>query len=123
MLLYVRVVSMTGQIMLFAYSYTFILGFFWILMIAISVVHRLRQERLERLELAFVPVNKQNAAMTHLLAYVHSPMDEIEAWHYKAQEKPERIPGPSVLPMRYRQTLLFGDDLGETERNPRIKAS
>jgi hypothetical protein len=109
--------------MLFAYSYTFVLSFFWILLVALSVVHRMRQERLERLELAFVPAASPNAPIKHLLAYVHSPLDEMQAWHHKQQDKPERIPGPSVLPLRYRQTLLFGDDLGETQRNPKIKAS
>lgn len=108
--------------MLFAYSYTLVLSFFWLLLVALSVAHRMRQNRLERLELGVVPAVNQ-APVKHLLAYIHSPLDEMQAWHHKQQEKPERIPGPSVLPMRYKQTLLFGDDLGETQRNPNIKAS
>lgn len=115
---------MTGSIMLFMMSNIFILSFFWLLFLGLSVGHRLRQLRLERQELGILPSPSKNMGMKHLLAYIHSPLDEMQIWHsQKAQEKPERIPGPTVLPMRYRQTLLFADDLGETHPNPRTKAS
>jgi hypothetical protein len=108
--------------MLYATSTIFLFSFFWILFMALSVVHRLRQIRLERLESSIPPQRSVKSETTkHFLAYVYSPLDEMQSWHGKGLDKSERhATGPIVLPLRYPQTLLFADDLGETHPNPTL---
>jgi hypothetical protein len=112
---------MMGQFILLTYSYIIVLLFFWALLLALSFGHILRQSRMERQELlVLVSPSHKNVSSKHLLAYIHSPLDEMQAW----QSKPEKIDqqlGQIMLPMRYRQTLLFADDLAETSPNPVTK--
>jgi hypothetical protein len=108
-----------GQFMLLTYSYTMILIFFWILFLGLSLGHRLRQVRIERQETDVISSVNKNVTIKHLLAYVHSPLDEMQTWQSK--HPVEHLPGQTVLPIRYRQTLLFADDLAETHPNPVTK--
>src|SRR5262245_3502731 len=111
---------MMGQILLLTYSYIVILLFFWALLLALSFGQMLRESRMARQELlVFVSPNK-NVSSKHLLAYVPSPLDEMQAWHSKPEKAEQRL-GQTMLPMRYRQTLLFADDLAETTPNPVTK--
>jgi hypothetical protein len=109
--------------MLYAMTYIFLLSFFWLLLIGLSLLQIMRQNRLERAEAGVQPLSGKYAASKHFLAYVHSPLDEMQAWHHHKNEKAERVPGPLVLPLRYQQTLLFADELGDTHPNPALKAS
>jgi hypothetical protein len=111
--------------MLYATTYIFLLGFFWLLFMGVSVLQVMRQARVERQEAGIKPLSNKSATTRHFLAYVHSPLDEMQAWHnHKPAERHERIPGPLVLPLRYQQTLLFADELGDTHPNPALsKAS
>ena len=110
--------------MLYAITYSLILSFFWLLLIGISLLQIMRQNRLERAEAGIQPLSSKVATSKHFLAYVHSPLDEMQAWHHQKNEKSERIPaGPLVLPLRYQHTLLFADELGDTHPNPALKAS
>ena len=89
-----------------------------------SFVQRLRVARVERQELGIRPRTSKSATTKHFLVYVHSPLEEMQAWHNKIVDKPERILSPNALPMRYHQTLLFADELGDTHPNPALsKAS
>jgi hypothetical protein len=108
-----------GQVVLLSYSYIWILIFFWLLFLGLSLGHRLRQARIERLEASILPSPNRNVTMKHLLAYVYSPLDEMQIWHSKNTIEP--VPGQLILPMRYPQTLLFADDLAETHPNPITK--
>jgi hypothetical protein len=115
---------MIGQIMLYLASTIFLLCFFWVLCIALSIVGNLRQSRMERIELQVRPRSSKAATNKHFLVYIHSPLDELQSWHARMIEKPERVPSPLALSMRYHQTLLFADDLGDTHPNPSLsKAS
>lgn len=115
---------MMGQTMLLTSTYILVLGFFWLLFMSMAVVHRLRQARLERIESGITYQDSKNSASKQILRYVHSPLDEMQAWHNaKPQDKAERIPGPMIFPLRYQQTLLFADELADTHPNPALKAS
>ena len=115
---------MIGQTMLYATSTIFLLSFFWMLFMALSIVQRLRLARIERQEAGIRPRSSHSATTKHFLVYVHSPLEEMQAWHSKIFDKPERVPSPHVLPMRYHQTLLFADELADTHPNPTLsKAS
>ena len=111
---------MMGQFILLSYSYTVILLFFWALFLALSFGHILRQSRMEQQELRIFPSLNKTVTSKHLLAYVQSPLDEMQAWHSKPEKAEQRL-GQTMLPMRYRQTLLFADDLAETTPNPVTK--
>jgi hypothetical protein len=108
--------------MLYATTYIFLLSFFWLLFMGLAVLQVMRQARLERQEAGTQTLSGKHAATKHFLAYLHSPLDEMQAWHHsKPSEKGERIPaGPLVLPLRYQHTLLFADDLGDTHPNPAL---
>lgn len=115
---------MIGQTMLLTSTYILVLGFFWLLFMSMALVHRLRQQRLERIESGILRPQSKDSAAKQFLRYVHSPLDEMQAWHQaKPQDKGERIPGPMIFPLRYQQTLLFADDLADTHPNPALKAS
>ena len=109
--------------MLYATTYIFLLSFFWLLFIALAVLQMLRQARVEREEAGNQALSGKHAATKHFLAYVHSPLDEMQAWHHNRNDKSERVPGSLLLPLRYQQTLLFADELGDTHPNPALKAS
>ena len=115
---------MIGHAMLYLTSTIFLLSFFWMLFMALSVVGNLRQARMERIEMGVRPRSSKAATSKHFLVYVHSPLEELQAWHARIVDKPERVPSPNTLPMRYHQTLLFADELGDTRPNPTLsKAS
>jgi hypothetical protein len=110
--------------MLYLASTIFLLCFFWLLCIALSIVGNLRQSRMERLELTLRPRSSKAATHKHFLAYLYSPLDELQSWNTRIVEKPERVPSAHMLPVRYHQTLLFADDLADTHPNPTLsKAS
>ena len=111
---------MMGQFILLSYSYILVLLFFWTLLLGLSFGHIMRQARLEREEARIFVSTQKTVTNKHLLAYVDSPLDEMQAWQSKPEKAEQRL-GQTMLPMRYRQTLLFADDLAETSPNPVTK--
>jgi hypothetical protein len=65
------------------------------LFLGLSLGHQLRQARIERLESNILPSPNKTVPMKHLLAYVYSPLDEMQIWHSKnAIEHPEENQNP-----------------------------
>jgi hypothetical protein len=100
-------------------SYGTAIIFLMILAAGISVVTFLRRIRLEKQQIL---ATSHPQAIRQKLYMVHSPMDDIQRWN--SAEKPKalretatitQIPTetPTTVPVRYQQTLLYGDAISD----------